>query len=1045
MATKGSLRQGVILCHARTLEALRTQGKSSYMFNPEDIIDLAEQLRAARFNIGLQQHIAAQDLMLVLVANGHLPEDPRKWKSLLSPIFCSNPTEQEQFAQHFDSWLSRRPKLVELAAQAEQADQPTPTETIQPKQPLTVADLLRWIRLHPAWSVAAVLLLSALLVGVLTFRLDRKLEGQVFSQTEGNPLPGAEVTFLNKPTTTDKDGRFSIAYQIRVYEWLSTVKFERVQIGKVGYFPEYPDSAVQRPGQISATLEKREDLKPVVNPIQPIPEPVAQTPPPVVQPEQRSAKWRSLLIALIPLALFVLWMLWRWIRRRMVLRKLEVSGTPRLHRLSFKREDVPLFSSSPFRRAAQELRRHRHIQHHELDVAATVGATIRKGYFTPSYSKRRSLPEYLLLIDRASMHDGQARVAEELALRLEADGVLVDRFYFQGDARTCRAPEPPLSPVYTLHELSARYPDHRLLVFSDGEGFFDPFTAEPGRWLEQFDYWQHRALLTPESPAAWGYREFTLAEQHGFVLIPAKITGLAALGELLNIGLMTEPPDDEDAPFPALAADNARRMLDSRAPKPEVIEQLCDQARAYLGEEGWLWLMACAVYPQVKWEITLYLGGRLFGIGSGSDHAVRQAASLSGRGHQTNRLPAETSTSWQLVEQANDWSESVLRLVRLPWFRYGKMPDWLRERLIADFQPEQEANIRKIIADLLRKVLTNPLEPLTLEFAEAEKPTERWKAFWQRALERFKQWRQRRELYRLLQAQDEESPLRDFVFLSFLAGQSRKRLSVNPPDLLRRMLFNEGVAALGFRAVTAGVAAVAMAGMLMFALWPKPPQLPKPEELLATNSPTPTVTPAETVTPTPATSRTPKPTPTGNRTPTPALIGTPVYPVDIGQTTAQTGQAVFTVSETPTGYSVNLGKGVTLELVSLKGGPFTMGGNRYDWEKPPHRVQVSPFAMGKFEVTQAQWMAVMDGKNPSRFKGDNLLVENVSSNDAQQFIERLNKMTYSQQFSFSLPTEAEWEYACRAGTTTEFAFGDSISSDQANFDGNYPYGNAKKS
>ncbi|MGH9803090.1 MAG: carboxypeptidase-like regulatory domain-containing protein, partial [Blastocatellia bacterium] len=432
---------------------------------------------------------------------------------------------------------------------------------------LTIADVLGWIRHHPAWSAATALALAALLTAVLTFKIDRHLEGQVSSETiPVLPVPGAEVKFLNQTTTTDKDGKFSIAYQIRVYEWLSPARLERVQIGEIHYFPQFPVVEVQSPAKVSVWLQKREFTETGGKTNQPIIPPVTPTPQQEKKPEQPTFAWRIVLISLIPLLAFALWMLWRWIRRQMVLRKLETTGAPQLHKVKFKGEDTPMFVSSPFRRAAQELRRHRYVPHHELDVTATVNATIQKGVFTPAYARRRASPEYLLLIDRASVHDGQARLADELALRLDADKVYVDRFYFQEDARTLRLPE-PLSPVFTLHELAARYPDHRLLVFSDAEGFFDPFTGEPGRWLEQFDYWEQRVLLTPESPASWGYREFTLAEDYGFELIPAKTGGLSALAELLNFELSPEHKDDGATPFPELIARDSNRWLDSRAPK----------------------------------------------------------------------------------------------------------------------------------------------------------------------------------------------------------------------------------------------------------------------------------------------------------------------------------------------------------------------------------------------------------------------------------------------------------------------------------------------
>jgi len=119
-------------------------------------------------------------------------------------------------------------------------------------------------------------------------------------------------------------------------------------------------------------------------------------------------------------------------------------------------------------------------------------------------------------------------------------------------------------------------------------------------------------------------------------------------------------------------------------------------------------------------------------------------------------------------------------------------------------------------------------------------------------------------------------------------------------------------------------------------------------------------------------------------------------------------------------FTVNLANGVKVQMVSLPGGEFTMGGDRYYDEKPRHQVRVSPFAIGKYEVTQAQWKAVMGGDNPSPFKGDDLPVENVSWNDVQEFLKKVGN-------GFRLPTEAEWEYAARAGSTTAYSFGDSES------------------
>ncbi|ALF55774.1 sulfatase-modifying factor protein [Nostoc piscinale CENA21] len=151
-------------------------------------------------------------------------------------------------------------------------------------------------------------------------------------------------------------------------------------------------------------------------------------------------------------------------------------------------------------------------------------------------------------------------------------------------------------------------------------------------------------------------------------------------------------------------------------------------------------------------------------------------------------------------------------------------------------------------------------------------------------------------------------------------------------------------------------------------------------------------------------------------------------------------------------FTEDLGNGVVLEMVSIPGGKFLMGSpeseeGRYDSESPQHNVTVPPFFMGKFPVTQRQWQAVaaLDKVNidlnpdPSRFKGANRPVERVSWDDAVEFCVRLLKKTGK---IYRLPSEAEWEYACRAGTTTPFYFGETITTDLANYRGNSTYGSA---
>jgi len=145
--------------------------------------------------------------------------------------------------------------------------------------------------------------------------------------------------------------------------------------------------------------------------------------------------------------------------------------------------------------------------------------------------------------------------------------------------------------------------------------------------------------------------------------------------------------------------------------------------------------------------------------------------------------------------------------------------------------------------------------------------------------------------------------------------------------------------------------------------------------------------------------------------------------------------------------SENLGSGATLDMVAIPGGSFVMGSpdteaGRSSYEGPQATVNIPAFFMGKYEVTQEQYQVVM-GNNPSYsdFKGAKRPVENVSWNDAVEFCRKLSQKTGK---TYRLPSEAEWEYACRAGTTTPFYFGETITPDLVNYDGNYPYARAPK-
>jgi len=149
----------------------------------------------------------------------------------------------------------------------------------------------------------------------------------------------------------------------------------------------------------------------------------------------------------------------------------------------------------------------------------------------------------------------------------------------------------------------------------------------------------------------------------------------------------------------------------------------------------------------------------------------------------------------------------------------------------------------------------------------------------------------------------------------------------------------------------------------------------------------------------------------------------------------------------PAEKAVDLG-GARIELVLVPAGEFDMGSpaaeklNYNESEMHVHRVRITkPFWMGKYELPQDAWEKVM-GKNPSFYKNPRNPVERVSWNDCQEFLKKLNAAGRDKG-AFRLPTEAEWEYACRAGTKTPFCFGETVSTDQANYYGEFFYGAGK--
>jgi hypothetical protein len=446
-----------------------------------------------------------------------------------------------------------------------------------------------------------------------------------------------------------------------------------------------------------------------------------------------------LLALLVPVAVLAGRWLWLRYRANRFLTRRATTHEPEVQQVAIDGHFDAVVPPPLMFRIAQGLRRRVEMPSDELNIEATIAQTVEHGgWFTPVYARRLVLPEYLVLIDRATFGDHQARVATEMVGQLVQYEVLVTRYYFDGDPRVCFPPSPRGEPL-TLAEVAARHGQRRLVIFSDARGLFSSLTGEQDRWTEIFQTWTERAVLSPAPPAEWGYREQALAQQ--FVVLPATVEGLAALvPAFYDRKLIFDMTSDGRAPMPAALQVRPRRWISPDPLDASMVERALKQLRVYLGDAGYYWLCACAVYPALSWNLTLYLGG-----------ALRDRAGAA------------------LLE-----SSSLLDLARLPWFRYGRMPDWLRALLILDMPPEQVEAVRVELAALLITAVRGRIDDAQLEIVR-----KRGGALTLLA---------RPLLRRLERDAAEDSPQRDYVFLNFMATRRERLLAVQAPEALQRLL-----------------------------------------------------------------------------------------------------------------------------------------------------------------------------------------------------------------------------------------------------------------
>lgn len=450
-------------------------------------------------------------------------------------------------------------------------------------------------------------------------------------------------------------------------------------------------------------------------------------------------------IILIPLISYLLYELYLTKQRQLELREQLTKKPPYTWPLRFAASTPRPYDSEKFYKLSRIMRRRQSDQFQQLDLAATVTATIKSfGYPNFRYKSASKPPEYLILIDQLSHRDHQAQLFYELTKALADEGIFVVSFFFRGDPRVCYS-EKSKSRIL-LTELHHKYPGHRLIIFGDGEKLIDPLTGLLASWAHIFSEWKDRAILSLAAMSSFGRREAILSTH--FVLKPATLDGLHSAIEYF------------DSQLPGKLRTSAKYRL-----APELDALNINRLRSYLGEEIFQWLCACAVYPELHWDLTLNLG-------------------------------SPPCFKHSLITEKN-----FLLLLRLPWFRKGLMPDSIRWELMKELDPTRVSLIRSEIIKLLE---TNPPpENLRGTFAvdsyRLTLKAQQWllhseEAYFEEMLQLFK---------KLPESQSDRDP----TLLQFIRSKKHPILERVLPIRIRDFLFVKGVPSFGFSKVARAIAA----------------------------------------------------------------------------------------------------------------------------------------------------------------------------------------------------------------------------------------------
>jgi tetratricopeptide (TPR) repeat protein len=458
----------------------------------------------------------------------------------------------------------------------------------------------------------------------------------------------------------------------------------------------------------------------------------------------------TVLLRLLPYMLLLALVLYQtlsWIRQQLLLARPPQRDPPATWPDQVACEAGSIYTRLQVAPAARRFRARESVPSEAVDVPKTIRRTIGSlGFVRIAFGLASRRPEHLVLIERQSGTDHLAALSFELVKALRKNGVLLDAYFYDGDAQVCYTPGDNRG-LY-LDDLYSSNHDRRLIVFGDPRSFSNPYTEAPSTTIAMLRSFRACAVLSPATESRRPASRGGGAPWAAF--LPASLEGLCSLS-LLWTGARGAAIAAEATPLPPMPPWDELRWR-------EKLSEYVENLRRQVGPDLFRWLCGCALHPQMHWELTLALGESALG-----------------------RNPTENE---------------IVKLCRLRWFRSEPMPGELRDVLVRQLDRRSERRMRAVVIGFLRKY---PAPRGT--FAETMQKS----AVAAQIL--------------ALPPRDETRVQENREWTRVLADKEPGWIARHLPRVLRRLMFEVGVPALGLSGAVRPVFAAVSFVLVIAGLW----------------------------------------------------------------------------------------------------------------------------------------------------------------------------------------------------------------------------------